>query len=539
MGAGKSPATFDGTTGAMAEDDPKTAAQALIREVILPSAERLDRSHGEIAEGGMASVELAVDRMLGRQVALKRMHTDFQCVPLAVQSFIREAQVTGQLDHPNIVPVHDLAIDEAGRLYFTMKLVEGRTLLDLLDSPRAGHDRVDPHGNKLSTTLEHEDLLRLIDVLLRVFDAVAFAHSRGVVHCDIKSANVMVGDFGQVYLMDWGIAKLMPERAQGRRVRESLMQPADESNIVMGTPAYMSPEQARGARSEVDPRTDIFALGAMLFEILTGHPPYQGRDASEELAQARACKAVLLPHLAITHELRRIVSVAMHPDPNHRYQSVEQFRTELQGFTRGGDNFPRRRFREGEWLIREGEPGDAAYILVTGRCEVFKQVKGKRESVRMVGPGDVFGETSILASTPRTASVLALTDVVAVVVTADVLERELGSMKPWMGSFIRSLARRFTDAENRSISLADPMQIANLALMTLETWGTQSRRGPSMSAIQLCESVGKIARLSADEVIGVLRGYKQFKIELARDSISLADKPGLLAELRRVMHLGP
>lgn len=522
----------------MAESDPKAVAHALIHSVIVPPTERLDRSHGEIASGGMASVELAVDRMLGRRVALKLMHADIQCVPLAVRSFIREAQVTGQLDHPNIVPVHELAVDADDRLYFTMKLVEGRTLSQLLDDLRVGHDRFDPHGMKTSTTLEHEDLLRMIDILMRVFDAVAFAHSRGVVHCDIKPENVMVGDFGQVYLMDWGIAKLMPERARPGLVRGTLMMPPDDAEMVMGTPAYMSPEQARGARSEVDPRSDIFALGAMLFEILTGHPPYQGHDAADELAQAKACKSVLLPHLAITRELRRIVSVAMHPDPNQRHQSVEQLKVELQGFMRGGDNFPRRRFREGEWLIREGEPGDAAYILVSGRCEVFKQVKGKRESVRMVGPGDVFGETSILASTPRTASVVALTDVVAVVVTADVLEREIGSMKPWMGSFIRSLAQRFTDAENRSISLKDPVQIANLALMTLKTWGTPHRRGPSMSAIQLCESVGKTARLSADEVLKVLRQYKHFKIELTKDSIALPDEAGLLAELRRFLHPG-
>jgi serine/threonine protein kinase len=521
-------------------NDSNPTAQALIHSVILPPNERLDRSHGEIAEGGMASVELAVDRMLGRRVALKLMHAEYQRIPLAVQSFIREAQVTGQLDHPNIVPVHELAVDADGRLYFTMKLVEGRTLFELLDSLRADHDRVDARGVKISTTLEHEDLLRLIDVMLRVFDAIAFAHSRGVAHCDLKPANVMVGDYGQVYVMDWGIAKLLPEREQGRArvgpVRDTLMQPADETNMVMGTPAYMSPEQARGARNEIDHRSDVFALGAMLFEILTGHPPYQGQDAAEELEQAKACHAVLLPHLAITRELRRIVGMAMHPDPGQRYQSVEQFRTELQGFMRGGDNFPRRRFSKGDWLIREGETGDAAYILVSGRCEVCKQVKGRRESVRMHGPGDVFGETSILASTPRTASVVALTEVVAVIVTADVLEREIGAMKPWMGSFIRALALRFTDVENRSHGVTDPVQIANLALMTLKTWGVSDpKRGRSMSAMRLCESVGKLARLSADEVLKIVRQYAQFKVVLSQDVISLPDEKALIEELRRFL----
>jgi serine/threonine-protein kinase len=526
---------------AESETNQVAAAQALIHSVLLPPDKRLDRSHGQIAEGGMASVELAVDRMLGRRVALKLMHPEYQCFPLAVQSFIREAQVTGQLDHPNIVPVHELAIDASGRLYFTMKLVEGSTLLERLESLRVGHDRIDPRGMKVSTTLEHEDLLRLIDVLLRVFDAVAFAHSRGVAHCDLKPANIMVGDFGQVYVMDWGIAKLLAtsdpdQRARAGRVRDSLLLPADEANVVMGTPSYMSPEQARGARAEIDHRSDVFALGAILFEILTGHPPYQGLDADDELEQAKACKAMLLPHLAITRDMRRIVGIAMHPDPNQRYQSVEQFRADLQGFMRGGDNFPRRRFSKGDWLIREGEAGDAAYILVSGRCEVCKQVNGRRESIRMLGPGDVFGETSILASKPRTASVVALTEVVAVIVTAGVLEREIGAMKPWMGSFIRALALRFTDVENRTHGIKDPVQITNLALMTLKTWGvSDAKRGRSMSAIQLCESVGKLSGLSADEVLKILRQYAQFKIALANDMISLPDEQGLIAELKRFL----
>lgn len=511
--------------------------QALIDELIPDHGERLDRSGGEIGRGGMASVELAIDRTLGRRVALKLLLADCQRVPIAVRSFLREAQITGQLDHPNIVPVHELAVDLDGRLFFTMKLVEGHTLFDLLTELRAKQDRLDPRGLKISTTLEHGDLLRMIDVFLKVLDAVTFAHSRGVVHCDIKPANVMVGDHGQVHLMDWGIAKLLPGREgdpRCARVHASL-RVGEASRVVMGTPAYMSPEQANGERDQIDQRTDVFALGAMLFEILTGHPPYQGLDADEELAQARACAALLLPHLAITRDLRRIVSVAMDPDPGKRYPTVEALHADLLGFMRGGDNFLRQRFAKGDYLMREGELGDAAYILVFGRCEVCKQIKGKRESLRMLGPGDVLGETAILASTPRTASVVALTDVVAVVVTADALEREVDAMKPWMGSFIRALAQRFTDVESRaSTSTADPVEIANLALMNLETWGHRnSERGQTMSVLRLCGQIAKFSGLSENVVLKALRQYPQFDIDLTLDQISLADQQGLLDELRR------
>src|SRR5690606_11309845 len=129
-------------------------------------------------------------------------------------------------------------------------------------------------------------------------------------------------------------------------------------------------------------------------------------------------------HLSIARELRRIVGVAMAPAPVDRYANVEAMQGDLQGFMRGGGNFPRQTFAPNEWIIREHEVGDAAYILISGRCEVFKQIDDEQRSLRTLGPGDVFGETAILASTRRTASVLALTEVVAVIVTGRVLERE-------------------------------------------------------------------------------------------------------------------
>ena len=507
---------------------------ALIEASIFEGHKRLDRSIGEIARGGMASVEAAGDRTLGRRVALKLLHSHLQNSSLAVRSFIREAQITGQLAHPNIVPVHELAIDERGQLYFTMSMIEGQTLLALINEQRASHNRIDKRGLKISTTIEHEQLVGMIDVLLKVLDAVAFAHARGVAHCDIKSENVMVGAFGQVYLMDWGIAKLLDDPGEGRttRVRDTLP-PVDVGNVVMGTPSYMSPEQAYGMRQSIDHRSDIFALGAMLYEILTGHPPFQGASAQEELELAAKCEPVLLPHLAITRELRRIVGVAMNADPDQRYQSVEQFRADLQGFMRGGDNFPRRRFAKGKWLIREGQTGDAAYILVSGRCEVSKQVEGQRKALRTLGPGDVFGETAILAEGKRTASVMALTEVVAVIVTADALDREVDAMKPWMGSFIRALAQRFSDVEERvTTPQVDPAQIANLALMTLKTWGRRrSDHSRTMSLLKLCESIAKLTKLRENKVLKILRHYEQFEIDLTEDVIVLRDVQGLAQEL--------
>jgi serine/threonine protein kinase len=547
--------------------------ETLIATVLPQHGERL-AMHSQIASGGMASIHIAIDRGLERRVAVKLMHPDHQHSMLAVRSFVREAQITGQLDHPNIVPVHELGADADGRLFFTMKLVEGRTLHDLLEAVRATHDRTDPRGFKIATAVEHEDLLRLLDVYFKVLDAVAFAHSRGVTHCDLKPENVMVGDFGQVYLMDWGIARVMPQKpgknplARDNRVRDILELDSGDTNVIMGTPAYMSPEQARGDHHNINERSDIFALGAMLFEILTGHPPYQGRSAVDVLLQAEDAATELPAHLPIARELRRIVGVAMAASSADRYQRVEDLQSDIRAFMRGGANFPRRTYRPDEWIIRENETGDAAYILLAGRCEVLKLVDGQYESLRTLGPGDVFGETAILASTRRTASVIARTDVLAVIVTAEVLEREVDAMKPWMGAFIRALATRFSEGAERGASqsqlgmtraqleaartgrthrqlaavkpgegsLSDPSQVANQAMMLLKSWGKWDRDlGYAMGLRQACVTLATICGLSQDEVLPTLGAFKQFLIDPKHDSISLRDDRALLEELRRVL----
>jgi serine/threonine protein kinase len=537
---------------------------------VLPAPDLRLSIQGRLASGGMASIHHAIDRGLERRVAVKLMHADQRHSMLAVRSFIREAQITGQLDHPNIVPVHELGTDEQGCLFFTMKLVEGRTLHDLIEALRSTHDRIDSRGFTVATAVEHDDLLRLLDVYFKVLDAVAFAHSRGVIHCDLKPENVLVGDYGQVYLMDWGIARVMAPKPGGHplarenRVRNILDLGNGDTNVIMGTPAYMSPEQARGEQRHIDERSDVFALGAMLFEILTGHPPYQGRSAVDVLLQAEDARVELPAHLPIARELRRIVGVAMARTPANRYQRVEDLQADLQSFMRGGANFPRRTYRPNEWIIRENEVGDAAYILLAGRCEVLKLVDGEYQSLRTLGPGDVFGETAILASTRRTASVVARTDVVAVIVTAEVLEREVDAMKPWMGAFIRALATRFSEVTERRASessgpsqsaarthrqlasvkpevgsLADPSQVANQAMMLLKSWGKWDRDiGHAMSLRQACEQLATICGLSQDEVLAALGAFKQFLIEPKHDSISLRDERSLVEDLRRVLKFG-
>jgi serine/threonine-protein kinase len=217
---------------------------------------------GEIARGGMGVVLLAYDANLDRELAVKLLSPDIPPDSEAGRRFAQEARVAGQLDHPGIVPVYEAGSLPDGRAYFAMPVVQGRTLASVLA------ERLNPR----------HDLGRWLAAFEQVCDAVAYAHAKGVVHRDLKPANVMLGPFGQVVVMDWGVAA----------VRSAPPPTGDGPGYwVFGTPAYMAPEQARGAY-DADPRGDVFGLGAILCEILTSQPPYSGPDATAITQRAAA-----------------------------------------------------------------------------------------------------------------------------------------------------------------------------------------------------------------------------------------------------------
>ena len=228
----------------------------------------------EIARGGMGEVYLAVDRTLGRPVAIKILQARYRSGSTTARRFVDEARISGQLQHPGIPPIHDLGTLPDGRPFLAMKLIKGRTLDDLL-AERSGPDA---------------DRGRFLAAFEQVCQAVAYAHARRVIHRDLKPQNIMVGAFGEVQVMDWGLAKVLGETPERRRTSDSderlateILSARDDSDgletqagSVLGTPAYMAPEQATGAVDQVDERSDVFGLGGVLAVILTGEPPFVG-----------------------------------------------------------------------------------------------------------------------------------------------------------------------------------------------------------------------------------------------------------------------
>lgn len=250
----------------------------------LPLPERYE-DLGVIGRGGMGEVRRVRDRVLHRTLALKVTLPLAAVDPHALDRFVEEARATAQLQHPNIVPVHDLGFLPDGRRWFTMKEVDGRTLTEVIAEVHAAS------GERWEAGASGWTLRRLVTAFHTLCRTVAYAHERGVVHRDLKPANTMVGRFGEVYVLDWGLAKVLggapaPNGAAASGLISSA-RPADSATRmgqVAGTPAYMPPEQALGAVDRIDARSDVYALGACLYEILAGRPPYVG-GATDVLAQ--------------------------------------------------------------------------------------------------------------------------------------------------------------------------------------------------------------------------------------------------------------
>ncbi len=311
----------------------------------------------EVGRGAMGAVLRVWDADLRRQLAVKvmlafesekgsRTPSQESSAARRYARFLEEAQITGQLDHPGIVPVHEIGLDANGRLYFTMKLVRGRELREVLELVRKGE--------------EGWNLTRALNVLLRVGEAMAFAHEKGVIHRDLKPDNVMVGRFGEVYVMDWGLAKVLGakdthdlrlRRADGshsivRTERQDQAQEGDSplatmDGDIVGTPCYMPPEQARGRLDDIGPHSDVYSVGAILYEILGGQMPYcaPGDRPSPQAVLGALINSPPTPlrtlRKDLPDELVAICEKAMARDIAARYPSMSGLTEDLRAYLEG------------------------------------------------------------------------------------------------------------------------------------------------------------------------------------------------------------
>jgi len=295
---------------------------------------------GEQGRGGIGRILIAFDQHIGREIAVKELLPDPGCSgtppsdsPLrqtgaATARFLREARITGQLEHPGIVPVYELGKRPDGSVYYTMKLVRGKTLAEKLRECRSLNDR-----------------LYLLHHFLDLCQAIAYAHSLGVIHRDLKPANVMVGEFGETVVLDWGLAKVEDQkdlRADALERDLKLIKEAGAGETVsgkpIGTPAYMSPEQADGRVEDINEQSDVWCLGAILYELLTGSPPFTGHNAYEVMGKVLTDPVVPVKEVEpkAPAELSAISEKCLSKERGRRYLSAKELADDVARFLAGG-----------------------------------------------------------------------------------------------------------------------------------------------------------------------------------------------------------
>lgn len=332
----------------------------------------------ELARGGMGRIFVGQDALLDREVAVKVATVDgADCA----EAFDREARVLAHLAHPNIVPVYTLGHDSGGRPFYAMKLVRGITLYSVLKKIREGDEQ----------TQREYPREKLLGIFRKVCDAVAFAHSRRYIHRDLKPGNVMIGEFGEVLVMDWGLA--MQVAAKGPEVPDasrSADAPDPGVRIIEGTPQYMSPEQAVGRIDELDERSDVYALGAVLYSILTQRPPVEGRDVEEILSKVvRGAKTTVTRvsealsftgpqpmESRVPEALRAVTLKAMALRREQRYQRVQDLEADIDAYLSG---FATRAEEAGfirmAWLLVKRNRSVSALLMVMLFGAVFFTVR--------------------------------------------------------------------------------------------------------------------------------------------------------------------
>ncbi|MCO4773202.1 MAG: SUMF1/EgtB/PvdO family nonheme iron enzyme [Deltaproteobacteria bacterium] len=286
----------------------------------------------ELGAGGMGRVIEARDPDLRRTVAIKVIANPARVTAAQVARFVAEAQTSSQLEHPNIVPVYDLGLTPDGHIYFVMKKVEGRSLREVVQALRK-----DDEGDR-----SHFTLRRLMAMFVQICNAVAYAHDRGVLHRDLKPDNVMVGQFGEVLVMDWGVARVIGDTSEevGTDFKiERMSLPPTLDGVAVGTPGYMSPEQATGDLEALDPRSDVWSLGAMLYELVTWERAFVGGNlfhlilvtsqSNPEDPRTRA------PDRRVPDEVAEIVLKALAQRPEDRHQSALELGSAVEQFLEG------------------------------------------------------------------------------------------------------------------------------------------------------------------------------------------------------------
>lgn len=390
-----------------------------------------------LGRGGVGQVTAHLDPALRRLVAVKTLLNETKEHPHHIKSMVREARLLGYLQHPGIVPLHYAQVDKQGHFTYTMQMIEGEALSDMID------DSVDT-GWLLP-------IPQVLSIITKICETLDYVHDKGVVHLDLKPSNIMLGRHGEVFLVDWGNSRLFDPTHYAAFLDKHGLAHDDllaegEMQLISGTPPYMAPEQFTPESIKAAPSTDIFALGCMMYVMLTHKHafPFDG-DVKAYYRSFRERQPKMIHELRgdVPRQLSHICAKMMQPRPEARFQSIRAVIKELEGLSDTASTFSMRHLQRGEILFQEGDVGEEAYLILSGYVEIFTEVDGERKFLATRGEGEIIGELAVFNKESRSASVRAVVPTVLKVMTEKAIETELEKLSPWVGQMISGLSHKF------------------------------------------------------------------------------------------------
>lgn len=403
----------------------------------------------DLGKGSVGRVQAVFDKFLQRVVARKELNPDKVGDEDVSRAFVNEIQLMGHLAHPGILPIYDAVLSDKGEPSYVMGLADGRSLSTLLQvNPKTGN----------GTPLPLEQTVR---ILLKLSEALTYAHDRGILHLDLKPENIMMGNYGEVLIMDWGAARIYDlDRYNAHLQRYSdrigyIERQPERENLMMGTPMFMSPEQFRSDRQALTPASDIFSVGLITYQMLAGRYPFRAKSLDE--LTDKICHETPPPVHEVNPDiplsLSRICEKMLAKGPENRYRHFAEVSNAIGDYQRSAAGFPVVEFKPGEIIFNEGDPGDYVYVVVSGKVGITIASGGKRKTIAELGSHEPFGELAALTGNARTATAIALEKSVIRKISKQEIAAEIDKLSPWVGSIVEALSKRFVEMNERVLVL--------------------------------------------------------------------------------------
>jgi serine/threonine protein kinase len=408
----------------------------------------------ELGAGSIGKVHAVFDNFLQRVVAHKSMKQEHLNNQNILRTFGNEIKLMGRLSHPGILPVYDAMVGDYGEPSYIMRYAEGQDLAALMQMPK---------GKLESVAIPLEQSVR---ILVKLCETLAYAHDHGVLHLDLKPENIMLGRYGEVLIMDWGAARVYDTAKFEAGIKDhtgdgvEIEYKHENRNLLIGTPAYMSPEQLKSPRDQLTPPSDIFSIGILFYQMITGQHPFKERVFEKLSAKIDSFNPPAAHEVNpdVPYSISRICERMLKKKPEERYQGFREVIKDIDDYQRSGAGAPTRNYAPGETIFKEGDPSNFVCIVVSGNVEISVRKDGKQHVIARLGPNEPFGELAALTGKARTATATALEASVIRMISKQDIAVEIENLSPWVGSMVKALSKRFIDNSERLLKLEKSMQ---------------------------------------------------------------------------------